>query len=157
MSTWCHVGLNFISARKSSAILEFSLLAVNYQMNFYRYIKIVASITNFVFSSLISDSYVIHRGHFHIKQLLDPPPLTLLHLLPSRTHHPHYPLAEFCVQFLVTIPWVRPPCLAKIHLINKNILRNWISTFFRQGNMGFLLKHIGVEENILAISTEYSQ
>ena len=64
MSTWCHVGLNFTPTRESSAILEFSLLAVNYQMNFYRYIKIVVSITNFVFSSLILDSYVIQRRSF---------------------------------------------------------------------------------------------
>ena len=78
MFTLWHVGLNF-----TSAILEFSLFAVNDQINFYRYIKIVASTTNYVFSSLISDRYVIQRPKPHLlgsHHLLPPSPF-YFHLL----------------------------------------------------------------------------
>ena len=71
---------------------------------FSRYIKIVASITNFILSSLISDNYVIQRGSISYQTWPPPPPEDPCQPTPG----PPPPPGRVLCTFLVTIPRAGP-------------------------------------------------
>ena len=116
----CWINLTFI--RKSSTKEGFAFFRIftfcsKLSNLLNRYIK--KSITNFIVSSLISDSYVIHRGS--ISYQTDPPPPYPLPL-PLPLPSPPLPSRVLCT-VLVTIPWAGPHSHIKFHLIDNESIR----------------------------------